>query len=76
MVYLIPYIVTGLILYDLSIHIVYLIKKQEYVFKKNLHWWPKWDSSTEQGKHSYQVFWSTYWGTAFVLMIIYLTFKA
>ena len=68
---IIPYIVTLMIFYDLSIHLVYLFKKEDFFLKRNLNWWPKWDRWGKKERDFYQIFWNFYWGTAFLLMIIY-----
>lgn len=37
------YIVALMIFYDLSIHFVYLIRKEDFFLKRRLNWWPRWD---------------------------------
>ena len=70
----IPYIVTFMILYDWSIHLVYLAGKEDYFFKRKINWWPNWDRWEKKERIRYQIFWNVYWGSAFLLMIIYIFF--
>jgi len=72
MIKYIPFIVTGMILYDLSIHFVYLIKKEKYFLDRNLNWWPNFPKLKEKIDNIYQLFWNIYWGIAFLLMAVYL----
>lgn len=72
MIGFIPCIVTVMILYDLSIHIVYLFGKENFFLERHLHWWPKWDLSQNKGKRQYQIFWTSFWGIAFLLMLTYV----
>ena len=67
----IPFIIAGMIFYDLSIHLVYLFKKEEFIFAKKLNWWPDWREGSIT-KISYQVFWSLYWGLGLILILIFL----
>lgn len=66
---LIPYIITFMIVYDLSIHLVYTFEWDEKIIKKKLNWWPPWLGL------KYQIFWITYWGIALILMLIYIFLK-
>lgn len=66
MVYWIPVFVTLMILYDWSIHLVYFFGKENIFLVRKINYWPNWS-----GK-KYQTFWTLFWGTAFVLMVIYL----
>lgn len=72
----IPWIVAGMILYDLSIHLAYLFGKDEFLLDRNINWWPTfWTKKKGFNWRAYQRFWGTYWGIAFVLMVIYLIFR-
>ena len=62
------YIVALMILYDLSIHIIYLLKIDEYLLKNNLNYWPNFK---KYSKNIYQLFWTIYWGGAFIILIFY-----
>jgi len=72
---IILYIITLMIFYDFSIHLVYLFKKEEFFLKRKLNWWPKWDMWGKKERMFYQIFWNTYWGSAFILMVLYLIFR-
>ena len=62
------YIVIAMVAYDLSIHLIYLLRKETFFIERGLNHWPDWPGHN----HAYQIFWSTYWGTAFVLLLTYL----
>ena len=67
MIEVILYIIILMILYDLSIHFVYLFNFDKKIIKKNLNWWFNWWGI------KYQIFWMIYWLIALFLMIIYVT---
>lgn len=76
MIEIIPWMVMLLILYDLSIHFVYLIHKESFFLKNRLNWWPDWNRWDKKGRRRrYQIFWNTYWAIAFILMAMYLILK-
>lgn len=60
--------VLAMVAYDWSIHLVYLFGKERLFLDRKINYWPNWTG------HKYQVFWSIFWGTAFVLLLFYLTF--
>ena len=62
-----PYIVLAMIAYDFSIHLIYLLGKQDFFLKRNLNYWPE-----RISKKRYQQFWTTFWGTAVVLLLAHL----
>ena len=66
---LIPYIIVLMIIYDLSIHFVYLFNLDEKIIKRKLNWWFNW-----WGK-KYQIFWIFYWLVVLVLMLIFILFN-
>ena len=61
------YIVIAMVAYDLSIHLIYLLRKEALFMQRKLNYWPDWPGHN----HNYQIFWSIYWGTAFVLLLAY-----
>lgn len=63
---IIPYIVTLMIFYDLSIHAVYLFGFEKFLLKRKINFWP------ELNGKKYQIFWTTYWGIAFILAFLYI----
>lgn len=68
-----PYIVLAMVIYDLSIHLVYLLDKQNFFLDRHLNYWPEWRGKDQKaGRRHYQQFWSFYWSTAAVLLLIYL----
>ena len=56
-------VVIGMIAYDLSIHIIYLFKKEEYFLVRNINYWPNWTG------FRYQIFWSSFWAIALALLV-------
>jgi hypothetical protein len=66
------YILVLMIFYDWSIHLLHLFHKEERVLKRGLNWWPKFLKDNKFDSEKYQRFWSVYWGTAFVLILIYM----
>jgi len=66
MVQIIPYIIIAMIVYDLSIHLIYLLNANEWIIKRKLNWWLNWWGL------KYQIFWIIYWLIALMLMIIYV----
>lgn len=63
---IILYILVAMIAYDLSIHVIYLFRKESFFLERNIHYWPEWSG------RPYQVFWAIYWGFALVLLTGYL----
>ncbi len=68
MIQIIPYIIIVMIIYDLSIHLAYLLNLDKSIIKRKLNWWFNWWGL------KYQVFWIIYWSIALILMIIYVLF--
>ncbi len=66
---LLPWIVLAMIIYDLSVHLVYTLGLDKKILKKRLNWWPAWYGI------KYQIFWISYWTLAFVLLSVYLIFR-
>ncbi len=65
------WIVLVMIAYDFSIHLIFLLKKQHLFLDRGLNYWPEWkDKNISQRR--YQQFWSLFWSTAFVLLLVYL----
>lgn len=60
-------IVTLMIAYDLSIHLFFLLSKEDYFINKKVNWWPNFKNLSPR---TYQVFWCLYWGIAFTLVLI------
>jgi hypothetical protein len=60
------YIVLAMVAYDLSIHLVYLFKKEQFFLERSINFWPEWSG------RPYQIFWCLFWGIAFVLLSISL----
>ena len=59
--------VIAMVAYDWSIHLIYLLRKEAFFIERKLNYWPNWPGHN----HNYQIFWSIYWGTAFVLLLAY-----
>lgn len=64
---LIPYILAIMIFYDFSNHLLELIFGREKARKLFKPYWP-----TFKDRKRYTYFWTTYWGIAFLLTMIYL----
>lgn len=75
MIKYIPYIITGMIIYDLSIHFLYLIKKEKFFLDHKLNWWPNFPKLEKKYESIYQVFWNVFWAVALLLMVAYLIYK-
>ena len=65
------YIVLAMIVYDFSIHLIFLLKKQDFFLDRGLNYWPEWKDDKNATVY-YQRFWTAYWGLAWVLLILYL----
>lgn len=65
------WVVLAMIAYDLSVHLIFLLGKENIFIDSGLNYWPEWKDKTKS-KLRYQQFWSLFWGTAFVLLLIYL----
>ena len=71
-----------MILWDLSIHIIDKFKwRNKFIESKSIfsyyypHFWGKYPYVNEEhGRKRYDYFWITYWGTALILLIIYIIF--
>lgn len=60
-------IVLMMVIYDLSIHVVFLLSIEDFLIKNKINWWPNFKNLN---KKIYQIFWVSYWSIAVVLMII------
>lgn len=65
------YMVLAMIVYDLSVHIIFLMNKQDFFLKRGLNYWPEWKDKNK-AKVRYQQFWTAFWGMAAVLLLIHL----
>ncbi|MDE1874580.1 MAG: hypothetical protein KGI79_00050 [Patescibacteria group bacterium] len=83
---IILYILAAMIFWDLSIHVIELFGKAEKFSKSRSvlsyyypHlYWKKTKAGPvvrENWQRLYQRFWVTYWGTAFVLIIVYMLIR-
>ncbi len=63
------YILAVMIFYDLSIHLIYLLGFEKFFLERKINYWPAWSG------HKYQIFWSLYWGTAFILFLVHFLFR-
>jgi hypothetical protein len=80
---LIPYLVALMTLWDFSIHVIDWLKlDQKFIGSTSIfsyyypHFWGKAPCvSQERGRKRYDYFWLTYWGTATILLIIYIVFR-
>ncbi len=61
-------VVTLMIAYDLSIHLIYLVGKENFFIDRKINYWPNFGGH----RRAYQIFWSVYWATAFILLLLYL----
>ena len=68
-------IIALMIFYDLSIHLVYLFRKDKFLLKSKFIWWPNWQKWGEKEQHQYQVFWSTFWAVALVLTMFLIVYE-
>jgi hypothetical protein len=66
-------IVLAMILYDFSVHLIFLMDKGQWFIERGLNYWPEWKGN--KAKLYYQRFWSIYWGSAVVLIVLYLLTK-
>jgi len=69
MIKILPWIVLAMIIYDLSIHLVYTFGFDKWIIKRKLNWWLLWYGM------KYQKFWISYWTLAFILLAVYLIFR-
>lgn len=74
------YIITIMIFYDFSLHIVDLLRSYKKI-KRRMHPLPigtLFDyiskGNIEKRQQIRQIFWNIYWGIAFILMLIYFIF--
>jgi hypothetical protein len=65
------WIVFAMILYDWSIHLIFLFGKEDIFLDRGLNYWPEWKDKNKS-KLRYQQFWSLFWGTALLLLLVYL----
>ncbi|MBN1503058.1 hypothetical protein JW930_05930 [Candidatus Woesearchaeota archaeon] len=56
--------------YDLSIHIIYLFRKEQFFFKRKINYWPDFGQGKNFNRLKYDLFWTVYWGIAFILIIL------
>lgn len=63
------WLVIAMIIYDFSIHLIFLLGKQDYFLNRKLNYWPEWSGANS--KLRYQQFWTAYWGFAALLLIAY-----
>ncbi|GEM_PF-4932122 len=63
---LLLYILLALILYDFSAHLASLLGFDKFLIKRKLNWWP------EISGQKYQIFWTTFWGTALATLCVYI----
>jgi len=83
MIDIILYLVSIMIFWDLSIHIIDKMKwEDKFINSKSIfsyyypHFWGKYPHvEKEQGRRRYDRFWITYWSTALILLIIYIFLK-
>ena len=68
------YIVTLMVLYDWSIHLIYLFRKEDWFFKHKLRYWPNFGKGKKFNRRFYDVVWTMYWFIAFLLLISYILF--
>ena len=59
-----------MILYDLLIHIVWLLKIEDFFLKRKLNFWPNFGKGKKYNRNLYQTFWTIYWGVALLLAVI------
>jgi hypothetical protein len=83
---LILYILTAMVFWDFSCHIIELFGYREKFTKSksvlsyyypHFHWkkTPNGPVERKNWRKYYDYFWSLYWGIAFVLLLIYILFK-
>lgn len=68
---IIPYILAVMIFYDLSLHLLELLLKKRAL--KIRYYWPKFLTNRRFDRRKYTMFWTAYWGLAFVLILLYIT---
>jgi hypothetical protein len=80
MIQIIPFVLALMIIYDFSAHLFdVLIDSKKTTLKHPFGMYKLMDrfggENKEKRQKIYNVFWTTYWGIASVLIIIYLIFK-
>lgn len=68
------YVVLLMVLYDFSVHVIFMFHKEDFFLSRHLNYWPEWKDKTVS-KVRYQQFWTIYWGVAAILLLIYLINK-
>ncbi len=63
------YIVLAMIIYDFSIHLIFLFGKEGAFLKRGLNYWPEWKDKSV-AKKRYQQFWTVFWGMAALLLLL------
>lgn len=58
------YLVIAMVVYDLSIHLLYLFGLETFFLRRGLNYWPEWTG------RKYQAFWSCFWGTALIILLL------
>jgi hypothetical protein len=80
MVYLIPYILAVMIIYDFSLHVFDLLLHAKLTTHKHplgiylvLNYFA--GNDAQKRKTIYNIFWTTYWGLASTLIIVYIMYQ-
>ena len=60
------YLVLAMIIYDFSIHLIYLLGKEKPFLKRRINYWPEWPG------RKYQIFWTLFWGLASIILLSYI----
>jgi len=63
-----------MVVYDFSIHLIFLFGKEGFFIKQHLNYWPEWEDKNISKKR-YQQFWTAFWGIAVILLLIYIIDK-
>lgn len=61
-----------MIFYDLYLHVIETIIGNWRKAKKKVYYWPPSKIFKFDGDGFYNIFWTVYWGIAFILILIYL----
>jgi len=67
---IIPYVLAIIIFYDFLLHLAELLLGRERA--KKISWWPKFRTKGKFDRRKYTRFWTAYWGTVFILILIYI----
>lgn len=70
---LIPIVLGIMILYDFHLHVIETISGSwEKAWNRKYYWPPSKIANKKESSMFYNIFWTSYWGLAFILVLIYV----